>query len=311
MKIKDFFYFSRNQRVGIIILLLLILLAMAGTFLMPYFLPKGSLDTDNQFISEVKSFENSLRERENKWSKKQNFQKGNNNYYSKETYSLFLFDPNTADSATFVKLGIKPYIAKNILKYRNKGGKFKSTESFAKVYGITPEKFEELKPYISIKEDNRKISKDNKEDRNPATSLDSDKKQNIILELNSADTAELRQIKGIGTSFAKRIVGYRKVLGGYYSVEQLKEVYGIKPEMYEQIRSSFTVNSSDIHKINVNTASIERLKSHPYIKTFQRARDIYEYRRKKVKLKSMDDLKELSTFTDDELKKLGHYLVFN
>lgn len=266
---------------------------------------------DEKFMVEAKKFKSTLKDREPTWTdyeKKSNYTRYEKKYNKEENtrYELFSFDPNTIDSADFVKLGLKPYVAKNILNYRRKGGKFKNVDVFAKVYGISPEKFEELKPYISIKEEEKTAEAKKTE----TTVYTSNKKLDIVLELNSTDTASLKQIKGIGISFAKKIVGYRNVLGGYASVEQLKEVYGMKPEMYEQIRNSFTVNSSAVRKINVNTASIEKLKSHPYLRDFTKARAIYEFRRKKIKLKNIDDLKGLDELNEDDLRKLEPYLEF-
>lgn len=315
MKIKDFFYFSKSQRIGIIVLLSLIVLTLVGGILLPYIFPKKEMVVDEKFMAEAKAFKSTLKDREPTWT---NYEKKSYTRYEKKYdksenahYELFSFDPNTADSATFVKLGLKPFIAKNILNYRRKGGKFKNVDGFAKVYGISSEKLEELKPYISIKEDNKNFTEDKgkvAEDKTSTATIP--KKQNIVLELNSADTASLKLIKGIGTSFAKRIVSYRNILGGYASVEQLKEVYGMKPEMYEQIRNSFTVNPSGIRKININTASIEKLKSHPYLHDFEKAKAVYEYRRKKIKLKSIDDLKVLDELNDDDLRKMEPYLSF-
>lgn len=316
MKIKDFFYFSKSQRIGIIVLLSLIVLTLAGGILLPYIFPKKEMVVDEKFMAEAKEFKSTLKDREPTWtdySKNSNYTRYDRKFNKEENshYKLFTFDPNTADSADFVRLGLKPFIAKNILNYRRKGGKFKNADGFAKVYGISPEKLEELKPYISVKEDVKNITEDKgrvAEDKTSTATIS--KKQNIVLELNSADTASLKLIKGIGTSFAKRIVSYRNILGGYASVEQLKEVYGMKPEMYEQIRNSFTVNPSGIRKININTASIEKLKSHPYLRDFEKAKAVYEYRRKKVKLKSIDDLKVLDELNEDDLRKMEPYLEF-
>lgn len=311
MKIKDFFYFSKSQRIGIIVLLSLIVLTLAGGILLPYIFPKKEMVVDEKFMAEAKEFKSTLKDREPTWtdySKNSNYTRYDRKFNKEENshYELFRFDPNTADSADFVRLGLKPFIAKNILNYRRKGGKFKNLDGFAKVYGISPEKLEELKPYIAIKEE-EKIAEVKKPE---TTAYTSNKKLDVVLELNSADTASLKLIKGIGTSFAKRVVSYRNILGGYASVEQLKEVYGMKPEMYEQIRNSFTVNPSGIRKININTASIEKLKSHPYLRDFEKAKAVYEYRRKKIKLKSIDELKVLDELNEDDLRKMEPYLEF-
>lgn len=311
---KDFFYFSKIQRIGIVVLLSLIVLTLIGGILLPYILPKNEMTVDEQFMAEAKAFKSTLKDKEPTWKnyERKSYRAYTKEYYAKKDYEsayyqLFAFDPNTTDSVGFVKLGLKPFIAKNILKYRSKGGKFKNADAFAKVYGISPEKFEELKPYINIKEV-EKVSEAKKTESAPA--LTSTKKDDIVLDLNTADTAQLMQVKGIGRGYAKGIVGYRKVLGGYYSVEQLREVYGMRPENFEKIRFSFTADGSQIRKINVNTASLERLRSHPYIRSFEKAKAIYEYRRKKVKLKNMDDLSALQELTEEDLRKLTPYLEF-
>ena len=206
---------------------------------------------------------------------------------------------------------MKSYVAKNILKYRNKGGKFRKPEDFARVYGITPEKYEELKPYISLETDAQNPTESLTETLNTETVPEQTTLKRIVsLELNSADTASLVQVPGLGRSTAKSIAGYRRMLGGFHSVEQLKEVYGMRPENFEKMKSYLTVDNSQIKKINVNIASLDRLKSHPYIKTFQKAKAIYEFRRKKVKLNSINDLKVLDELTGEDIIKLEPYLEF-
>jgi DNA uptake protein ComE-like DNA-binding protein len=120
----------------------------------------------------------------------------------------------------------------------------------------------------------------------------------------------LKQVRGIGTVFARRIVSYRNILGGYTSVDQLKEVWGMTDETFEKISPLVAIDDTQITKIDVNKASIEKLKKHPYIKTFQRAKVIYEYRRKKVNLHNINQLKHLEEFTAEDWQKLEPYLSF-
>ena len=84
----------------------------------------------------------------------------------------------------------------------------------------------------------------------------------------------------------------------------------MRPENFEKMKSYLTVDNSQIKKINVNIASLDRLKSHPYIKTFQKAKAIYEFRRKKVKLNSINALKVLDELTGEDIIKLEPYLEF-
>lgn len=317
---KQFFYFNKSQRIGILVLIALILLAFLATIFMPFLVKEREMESGADFLREAEEFKAGLIEKERKQKREREFYPFQYRTYPRakpyETkYELFAFNPNTADSATFVKLGLRPYVARNILKYRAKGGSFRNAESFSRIYGISPEKFEELKPYIQIPvaEEVQKPTEEEPvveplDDAKPSRQVPY--KTDDIVELNSADTALLKQIRGIGTVFARRIVGYRKILGGYYSVEQLKEVYGMSDETYEKASPYISIDESQIIKINVNKASIEKLKRHPYIKTFQRAKAIYEYRRKKIKLENIRQLKHLEEFTEEDWVKLEPYLSF-
>ncbi|MFV0390573.1 MAG: ComEA family DNA-binding protein [Paludibacteraceae bacterium] len=318
---KEFFYFNKSQRIGILSLAVLIVIALLTTILMPYFIKPREMDDGAAFLEEAREFRANLIEKERSQRQEREFYPFEYRDYPKnrktfETpYTLFAFDPNTADSATFVKLGLKPFVARNILRYRSKGGSFKSPDAFAKVYGITSEKFDEMKPYIQIagtKNGDGTITSEAKEATTKTANPQSDETTNIpkVVELNSADTAILLDVKGIGRTYAKRVVGYGRVLGGYVSVEQLKEVYGMTDENYMRISPHLSVDPSLTTKIDVNKASIEKLKKHPYIKTFQRAKAIYEYRRKKVKLQDISQLKHLDEFTEEDWKKLEPYLEF-
>ncbi|MCL1867346.1 MAG: helix-hairpin-helix domain-containing protein, partial [Paludibacter sp.] len=170
------------------------------------------------------------------------------------------------------------------------------------------EKFKELENYILI-ENNLQTENVVVEQKTENQSFI----ENIVVEINSADTAELMQIRGIGRYYAKGIVAYRKQLGGFSSVEQLLELKNMHSENYEKIKNSFTVDVSKIQKIRVNTATTERLKAHPYI-GFYRAKEIYELRRQKGKLQNINDLKKEFTnekdFTPDWYEKIAPYLSF-
>lgn len=313
---KDFFYFSRGQRTGIVVLIVLIAVVLAINFSLTYFFPVCN-PNGASFFAKVTEFKKTLVLRDSlrnaKWraefekrqreyeEKYRNFNKYPD-YKKASVYKLFKFNPNVADSATFVQLGIKPHIAANIMKYKKKGGKFKNATDFSKVYGITPEKFNELSPYISIPEiETTKID----------SSLLKKKqfKQDVIVDLNTADTTILMQVRGLGRGYAKGIVRYRQQLGGFVSVNQLNEINGMRPENFEKIQAFCTVNAELVQKIRVNIASAERLNAHPYI-SFYQAKAIYELRRYKGKLRSLNDLKELSELSTDDLNKIKPYLNF-
>ncbi len=293
---KDYFYFSKGQKIGIMVLLSMIVIVIIITESLPYFIKDEPKD-HQQFRTEVELFRASLQDIPAKTydtEKKPDFNKK----------KLIAFNPNTIDSAGFVSLGIKPKTAHSILKYRSKGGKFKTATDFSKIYGISEQQFHELLPYITIPEmEIVVINSDKKKD------FEKKEVKQWVIELNSCDTTELQRLKGIGSGFARRIIKYRDILGGYHNKEQLKEVFGFTPEKFEGISSFIIVDTTYIKQIRINKASLEKLKSHPYL-NFYSSKAICEQRKKLGNLKSENDLKNLQDLPAETLEKVLPYLSF-
>lgn len=309
---KNFFYFSGSQRAGILVLLCLILLiSLIDSFLPLFYEPKPE-QVDSLFLVEVNDFKNSLQsidsirnaQRLRTYQSYHTTSKSYNDDYNKGKNELFPFNPNVLDSVGFAALGIKPYVISNILKYRRKVS-FKDKEGFARIYGISEAKFEELASYIQLPESEKSLNDSSSLNRNKS----GDNNMMLTVELNAADTAELMKIKGIGKGYAYAIVRFRKQTGGFISVEQLNEIYGMTPENFVKIKPFCTVNPALIKKIRINTASVEKLKAHPYLNFYQ-ARQIYELRRKKGRLAGINDLKELSELNELTIGKISAYLNF-
>lgn len=308
---KDFLYFNKGQRIGIVILLCLILVALFvfGFF---YFSSVDKPVAGTEYLEEARRFEQNLIEADSikklEWHKKYERADSveNNRKYAHVTkIQLVNFDPNSIDSVGLVGLGLKPYVASNILKYRRKGGVFRTKESFSKVFGITKEKFTELEPFIVINSTQIKSSK-----IDSAIKVRKEQKiENLIVEINAADTTELMKVKGVGRGYARGIVRFRQQTGGFARIEQLREMYGMTDQNYEKIKSSFTVNLNLIKKINVNTASVERLNAHPYL-NFYESKAIYEYRRRKGKLSKIDELNNIDGLSSETISKIAPYLDF-
>ena len=269
---KDFLYFSKSQRIGVIVLIILILIVIILNMVLPFFFKDNYVDT--KFLSEAKSFQKNLvlRDSNEKLERYRKYKENYQKYYTSEKYNvtaykLFSFDPNLLDSVSFTQLGIKSYVTSNILKYRKKGGVFRSKIEFSKVYGISKEKYTELEPYITFKE-NKKHTSDS------ILVKQKIEKTNLIIDLNSSDTTQLMQIKGIGRYYANAIIRFRNTIGGFVSIEQLKEIKGMRSETYELIKPFCIVNLNFVKKINVNMASVDKLNSHPYLNFYQ-AKAIY------------------------------------
>jgi DNA uptake protein ComE-like DNA-binding protein len=308
---KDFFFFPLSQRIGIVVIICLIVLCSIVNFCIPFF-SEDDFQTHPDDIAAFETFKQSLVSLDSVRNRKkhQTYSRSDKSVYKKSfgqsasEVHLFAFDPNTLDSAGFVALGLKPYVISNILKYRRKGGQFRDSEAFGKVYGLTEEQFADLAPYIQIpKADALHLE----EEPEYAATLKPTVK--VVVELNTADTTQLMQVKGIGRGYARSIVRFRQQTGGFTSVEQLREIYGMTAENYRCIAPHCIVDPVSIRKIKVNTASIERLRSHPYLNFYQ-AKQIYELRRKKGRLTSFQDIEKLSEMNDSVLMKIRPYLSF-
>lgn len=278
------------------IIALLLLAVWAGIhWLYPSSAPVGLSDSE-----EVNSFVAGLKEKE---------KKTHTLYPSKRKDRIVLqpFDPNTADSLTLSKLGLPAFIVRNILKYREKGGIFRSPEAFSRIYGLQAEQFQALKPYIVIAEPtkvNTIVSDTFRQVRDTVPYIPK-YPEGTVVDLNKADISVLKRIPGIGSGLARMIVSYRQRLGGFYDVAQLQEI----PHIDAGMNRWFTVVPGVLQKIQVNRASLERLKIHPYM-NFYKAKAILEYRRKRGKIKSLSQLSMLEEFSEKDLKKLSPYLSF-
>ena len=296
---KDFFYYSKSERRVILLLMIIALLLLAVWagihWLYPSSAPVGLSDSE-----EVNSFVAGLKEKE---------KKTHTLYPSKRKDRIVLqpFDPNTADSLTLSKLGLPAFIVRNILKYREKGGIFRSPEAFSRIYGLQAEQFQALKPYIVIAAPtkvNTGVSDTFRQVRDTVPYIPK-YPEGTVVDLNKADTSVLKRIPGIGSGLARMIVSYRQRLGGFYDVAQLQEI----PHIDAGMNRWLTVVPGVLQKIQVNRASLERLKIHPYM-NFYKAKAILEYRRKRGKIKSLSQLSMYEEFSEKDLKKLSPYLSF-
>lgn len=135
------------------------------------------------------------------------------------------------------------------------------------------------------------------------------RRQQLMVELNEADTISLQMLYGIGPTRARRIVEYREKLGGYREVRQLLEVYGISAELLGEIAPHLVIDTTDIRKIDINSVTIKQLIRHPYIE-YNQARDIVRLRSKGIHFATADDLRAVPSMADTTLKRLLPYIEF-
>ena len=295
---KDFFYYTKSER-RVILLLLAIALLLLGIWAVMEYLRPVEVPVTLSESEEIDSFLANLEEQE----------KIRKSHTPKNEISVVLqpFDPNTADSVLLRQLGLPVYIVRNILKYRAKGGIFRSPESFSRIYGLKEEVYQKLKPYITIAPlvSVSHVRTDTFRQLKDTIPYIPKYEEGTIVDLNKADTSILKRIPGIGSTLARMIVVYRQRLGGFYDVSQLQEV----PHVGVELNKWFVVTPAGLHKIQVNSASLDKLRSHPYM-DFYKAKAIMEYRRKRGKIKGLSQLSMFEEFTEKDLKRLSPYLTF-
>ena len=249
---KDFFYYSKSERKAVFALSFLIVCLLVAILLAP---EKETVIVEEPLAENVRtetdkveadSFQRVVEHREIKAVIKKT-----------ETPSrkvvLAPFDPNLADSIELLDLGLSPYVARNVLRYREKGGRFRTPESFARIYGLTEEQFETLRPYIRISESFRQKTDTSTYVRRDTFAVVYKYPKGTLVDVGVADTTELKKIPGIGSGISKAIVGYRNRLGGFYSLEQLREVRFVNPEMMEW----FKLDSISIRPLPDNRAGLD------------------------------------------------------
>lgn len=315
---KEYLYYTRTERRGILLLAVLIII----TCLLPRFFlgeeenyptkERTLSETDSAFAKEYQSFLASIRtEKQKSRFPSSTFAPKDKAFFSAApTLNPFPFNPNTADSLVLLRLGLPSWLAKNVLNYRRKGGKFRRAEDFKRIYGLSEKQYAALSPYISIPPPpaTSLVAKDTL----PLLAQQEIKKDTVykypagtVIDLNQADTTELKKIPGIGSAIARMIVNYRNRLGYYCRIEQLKEIH-LRAEL---LRPWFTMKEISSARIDLNRASVQRIMRHPYFNFYQ-ARIIVEHRAKYGKLQSLQDVSLYKEFTEEDIKRQTPYVIF-
>jgi competence ComEA-like helix-hairpin-helix protein len=217
---------------------------------------------------------------------------------------LFRFDPNTASLNDWQRLGLNEKTSKTILKYVSKGGKFYKPEDLQKIWGMPDGFYERVKDYVVITSVHNNYPSYN----NEKPTFSREDRKPITVNVNEADTTAFIALPGIGSKLSARIIAFRDKLGGFYSIEQVGETYGLPDSTFQKIKSRLQVDVNGVRKINVNLATKDELKVHPYIR-WNLANAIVEYRNQHGTFKSLEDLKNIVLIDQATFDKISHYLT--
>lgn len=295
--LNNYFGFNKQQRNGLLVLSLISFALLLVRLIYPYFIGQSNIEIKNLPLIE--------RKLDSSYQASQKHFTGNFSDDNAEL-NLFVFDPNTVNATQLQQLGFKEKTIKTFLKFRDKGFVFKQKADLKKVYGISAKFYSQLEPYILINNTSNFDDKNEDKTKTTLTNVVIKNQTKIKVELNSADSLALLDLDGVGPAFAKRILKYRSLLGGFVAVEQLKEVYGFTDEMFEKLKPFTTVNSGLVKKLDLNKDDFKTINKHPYL-SYELTKTLFDWRRKtNITATNLKDI-----INDDSVyNKLLPYLAF-
>jgi competence protein ComEA len=299
---KDYLTFTRFERRGISVLSVILVLLIFAERILPYILEKPPSD-HAQYEAEINAFIEERNRAVSEAAQQKSVYTASSVHAGAAANELFPFNPNHLPEEEWTKLGLSPKQIKTIRNYESKGGKFYKKEDLKKIWGISESLYNRLEPYIKIP------PRENNADYTSKEPVKQEKKQfqPLVIELNAADSAALISLRGIGPSYASRILKYRDLLGGYIRKEQLMEVYGMTEELYNSVIPFISVDPARIKPININTCDKNELGRHPYI-SWNLAESLINYRTKHGLYRTVEDIKKSDLVNDELYLKLAVYL---
>ena len=289
MNLKSHFYLNSRQRSGILLLVLVLILSwVAYYFIKPNVIYRSEALSDE----ELQVFEariDSLKRIK----------------LVATQPKIYPFNPNFITDYKGYTLGMSLTEIDRLLRFREKDKWINSAEDFQQVTGVSDSLLQTIAPYFKFPE----WVTSSKSKTTRTNFIDKDKKPKS--DLNQADFASLTQIDVLDDALIKRLLSYRKRLGGFVEDNQLYDIYGITKTQVYAIKDEFTVlTRPDIKLVNVNTANASDLSTVPFI-TFEIARDIIDYRVLNEGINNLDELLKIDGITAYKLERIKLYLSSN
>ncbi len=307
--------FTRKERNGTVFLLVIILLLISIPFIYPLVFKENPVVADNNFQTQLASLKSKQEDSLKKFTQK-NYGQDNVASYSgpaEKKYNdaprqaiLFQFDPNTLSEDGWKKLGVKEKTITTIKKYLSKGGKFRKPEDIEKIWGLREDEVKLLMPYVTINQPDP-VSHFSKAEFTPVSY---ERKPAVVVsvDVNVSDTNAWIALPGIGAKLSNRIINFRNRLGGFYSIDQVAETFGLPDSVFQKIKPRLVLSNRNIKQLNINTATPDEMKQHPYIR-YNLANLIFQYRAQHGNFSKVADIKKIMTVTDEIYNKVSAYLV--
>ncbi len=310
---NKYFYFTRKERNGTVFLLIIILLLTAMPFIYPLVI-KEKIIHAGDMQNELAKLKTKQKDSSKKYFRK-NFDDSNieneNQSLEKTVHhiamkrDLFYFDPNTISTDQWRKLGLRDKTINTIQHFIAKGGKFRQPGDIKKIWGLHEDDAQRLMPFVKIA---AAVSIPEPVKKSVVFHKYEQKKSFDKIDINLADTSAFISLPGIGSKLSNRIISFREKLGGFYSIDQVAETFGLPDSVFQKIRPNLIADDKNIKLIHINTASEDELKQHPYIR-YKLANQLVQYRNQHGNFSAISDIKKIMTVTEELYNKLSPYLT--
>jgi|GEM_PF-3150219 len=210
------------------------------------------------------------------------------------------FDPNTVSLDSLIAWNLDEQLAERWIRYRDGGKRFERREDLSEIYGMTDALLDQIVPFV--------VWPETLSDSVVSYSDERNKDELKRIDINTADSITLVGVPGIGAYTAQKIIEWRESLGGFYSLEQLNDIYGIRGDNMALIQKYVRVDSGAVKTININQLNTEELAKHPYI-SFDLAEEIVRFRGQFRPFAKPEELQKLYEMNDDVYRKLEPYIA--
>lgn len=289
--IYTYFKFTRDQRTGVFLLFAIIIVLQFIYFFVDF----------NAVIKEYPD--------KQKWLSLQSEIDSMKTESGKELPKVYLFNPNFITDYKGYKLGMSVEEIDRLFAFRKENKYVNSPKEFQDVTKVSDSLLNVIAPYFKFSDwvNNKKQDKEFKKYPNQAFA----KKEKIVLiDINQATKEDLIKIYGIGEAISLRILKQKESLGGFVSMEQMKDVWGLSPEVIENLNTHFKVSVlPNFKKIDINNASLKELTQFYYFR-YALAKEIVTYRSMRGNINNVEDLTKIKGFPVDKANIIGLYLDF-
>ncbi|KAA5824035.1 helix-hairpin-helix domain-containing protein [Algibacter amylolyticus] len=291
---KSHFTFSKKQRNGIFLLLILIVICQCAYFFISF--QSNHIEVDQLELANFTKEIDSLKQVEIKARKPK----------------IYPFNPNYITDFKGASLGMNSQEIDRLLAFRKQNKWINSTKQFQEVTKVSDSLLNAMAPFFKFPEWITNPKPNYKASDNTSNSYSNKPKTYAQKQdLNTATAQQLQKVNGVGKVLSDRIIKYRnKSVGGFITDIQLHDVYGLTPEVIQNITNQFTVKTPKaIKKLNINTATVDDLVTIPHI-DYDLAHSIIEQRILMEGFNSINQLKKVKDFPLNKIKIIELYLHF-